>query len=358
MTYTRWSEEQAKKWAERQPWLVGCNYIPSRCINNIEIWQEFEFDDVMKTVSRELALAASIGMNTIRMVLPFYVWKFQREGFLSRMDQFLTEAARHGIALMPVFFDDCCGPKEWSGPPNFGKQREPVPGHHGGTVATPFDGNVTRIGYNLSDERENWPELERYVRDIVSRYANDERIVVWDIWNEPGNSNRGTTSMAFMERAFEVARSENPIQPLTAGPWEFGDDFTSPFEGVSKLSTIERRALELSDVISYHFYGTADRSAQLITELKTLNRPLLITEWLHRPFRNEVADLLPLFKREGVGCYNWGLVAGKTQTYEPWDSIRNIEGIDLGRWQHDLFHADLSPYDEAEIQLFKQHNLR
>lgn len=348
----RWSKEKANAWRDSRDWIVGCNFIPSRCINHIEIWQEFEFDDVMKTVERELDLAASIGINSIRMVLPFAVWKYQHDGFLKRMDTFLDTAHKRGISLMPVLFDDCCGPKPKIKEPHFGKQPDPVPGYHGGFAVTPFDGS-DRVGYHLCDDEENVPDLEAYVRDLVSRFGRDERIVVWDIWNEPGNSNRHERSLQMMVNAFAIARAENPMQPLTAGPWNFGDGYTGPYHGVAGLSKIEKLAMDLSDVISYHFYGNKEHSIRVAEELKREGRPLLITEWLHRPFANHVADLLPYFKQERIGCYHWGLVAGKTQTYEPWESIRKVPGIDLTLWQHDLFHADLTPYDEKEIELFR-----
>lgn len=125
----RWSLDKAREWQERNGWIVGCNYIPSRCINNIEIWQEFEFEDVLRTIRRELKLAAEIGMNSIRMLLPFQVWKHQRDGFLQRMDRVLTVADQLGIRMMPIFFDDCTMPKEFFREPKFGKQADPVPGH-------------------------------------------------------------------------------------------------------------------------------------------------------------------------------------------------------------------------------------
>jgi hypothetical protein len=353
MTMKRWSIEQANEWYERIPWIVGCNFIPSRCINNIEIWQEFDFEDVLRTGSAELKLAAEIGINSIRMVMPFQVWKHQREGFLNRLDRFLDEASKHGISLMPVLFDDCCGPKPRTSTPRFGTQPAPVPGHHGGTVHTPFDGGST-VGYNLSDEQENWSELERYVEDLVGHFSQDERILIWDIWNEPGNSNRDGMSLPFMTRVFEVARAQNPIQPLTAGPWNFGDEFMKPYGGIGALSEIEKASFEQSDVITYHYYGPLEQSERLIQELQELNRPLLITEWLHRPFQNEVAEMLPLYQQYNVGCYHWGLVAGKTQTYEPWDAIRSIPNLDLMKWQHDLFRENLSAYDDEEIAIFKR----
>lgn len=86
--------------------------MPSDCINNIEIWQESRFERVMKTASIELKIAQSIGMNSVRMALSFYVWKYQRDGFIKRIDNLLNIAFMHGITVMLVLFDDCCVPKK------------------------------------------------------------------------------------------------------------------------------------------------------------------------------------------------------------------------------------------------------
>lgn len=145
------------------------------------------------------------------------------------------------------------------------------------------------------------------------------------------------------------------IQPLTAGVWDFGDDYIKPYQGINGISDIEKKAMEISDVISFHYYGSLENTKKIIEELKVSGRPILITEWLHRPFNNNIATNICLFlKKEGIGCYNWGLVNGKTQTNEPWDVIRGIKGLNLSLWQHDLFKKDLSPYDEEEIRFFKE----
>src|SRR5688572_21172949 len=60
----RWSEAKAQEWYARQPWLVGCNFIPSTAINQLEMWQAESFD--LPTVRRELALAKELGFNSVR----------------------------------------------------------------------------------------------------------------------------------------------------------------------------------------------------------------------------------------------------------------------------------------------------
>lgn len=351
-----WTCEQAWEWRENHPWTVGCNYIPGCCINGTEIWQEEGFEEVLKTMQREIELAASIGMNSVRMLMPFHVWKHQRKGFLERLERVLELLEGFGFTLVPVFFDDCGrGPIElYSDEVHFGKQADPVKGWHGGYPPHKIENSVNPT-YSMVDDPENWPDMERYVKEIVSLHRDDDRILMWDVWNEPGNSGSGgygnvLKSMRVMEKAFGWIREMDPLQPLTAGCWDFYHDFFRDGK-CGDLSEIEKKALELSDVISYHYYGDYEHSVKMIGFLKSYGRPLFITEWLHRPFGNNVEEHLPLFKKEGIGCYNWGLVNGKTQTHEPWDWILDMD-LDFKLWQHDLFHADMTPYSPEEIEMF------
>ncbi|MEK0316788.1 sialidase family protein [Cohnella sp. 56] len=353
-----WSTDKAWNWYQKQGWIVGCNYVPGNCINTTEIWQAYNHDKVRTVIEKELALAAYTGINSIRMLLPYEVWQHQHDGFMSRFDAFLDLIEAYGITLMPIFFDDCGrGPVEFAsgGQPRFGKQPDPVPGHHGGYPPRQVVHSVNPT-YHMADNRDNWPEMERFVRELVGKYRQDTRILAWDIWNEPGNSGSGgygnvNKSLEAMEAAFAWAREMDPVQPLTAAPWDFYHDY---FERCSpgELTPIELRAVELSDVVSFHYYGPLARSEQLIEAFKAHGRPLFMTEWLHRPFNNEVKEHLPLFKREGIACYHWGLVNGKTQTHEPWDWIMDMD-LDFSAWQHDLYKPDGSPYRHAEIELFR-----
>ncbi|MRS06021.1 hypothetical protein EG832_22805, partial [bacterium] len=291
----RWSEQEVWAWQEKNPWILGFNYLPANCINFVEIWQEDGFEEVFQVIDRELAIAQETGFNSLRTILPFFVWKHQRAGFLNRLDRVLALAERRGITMLPVLFDDCCVPRTVWSPPKFGKQPDPVPGHHGGTVITPFD-DKKEVGYNFVDEPEVLPDIEGFVKDLLRVHGKDPRVIAWDIWNEPGNGNRKSLSLPIMEKAFTWAREQDPIQPLTACCW--GGEF---FVGHKPMLEIELRALELSDVISFHFFGNYDRTLIMIEDMKQYHRPLLITEWLHRPLGNLIETLLPLFKKEKIG---------------------------------------------------------
>jgi hypothetical protein len=189
-------------------------------------------------------------------------------------------------------------------------------------------------------DRSVWHDLEKYVKDIVGAFGNDRRVLIWDLYNEPGNSDMGEKSLPLSEAAFTWARGTNPSQPLTIGAWA---DFHSP---------MSKRLMELSDIISFHAYDDVNGVESKIEICQSFGKPLICTEWLRRQAGNTFAQILPIFAEYHIGWYHWGLVAGKTQTYMPWGSK---EGDAMPTvWQHDVFYADGEPYDQQEIELIRK----
>ncbi|MFZ8961776.1 MAG: hypothetical protein ACO2Y1_08975, partial [Flavobacteriaceae bacterium] len=80
INFGRWSEEKARDWFDKQPWLLGTNFITSSAINQLEFWQEETFDSEL--IDKELELSASIGMNTHRVFLHDLLWKQDSIGFI------------------------------------------------------------------------------------------------------------------------------------------------------------------------------------------------------------------------------------------------------------------------------------
>ncbi len=320
----RWSTDRANEWYEEQPWLVGCNFIPSTAINQLEMWQEDTFDP--GTIDRELGWAAQMGFNSVRVYLHDLAWETDAEGFKRRIDRFLEIADGHGIRPMFVLFDDC-----WNEDPKIGKQPAPIPGvHNSGWLQSP--------GKKVVNDPEAWPRLERYVKDIVGSFAKDRRVVFWDLYNEPGNSDQGPKSLPPLKKAFQWAREANPTQPLTAGVW---------FEN-KQLNDFQ---LQASDIVTFHNYSDEKSLSRQIAQLKKPGRPIICTEWLRRPHSN-VHSHLPIFKKENVGCYNWGLVYGKTQTIYPWGSEKGAPEPKV--WFHDLLRTDGTAFDPEEVALIRQ----
>jgi hypothetical protein len=330
-----WSGEKATEWYTAQPFLVGCNFIPSTAINQLEMWQAETFDTA--TIDRELGWAQGIGMNTARVFLHDLAYQQDPAGFKHRMDIFLTISARHGIRPLFVFFDDC-----WNADPKVGPQPAPIPGvHNSGWMQSPGK----QIVHDSKEKRE-WPRLEKYVKDILATYKDDKRILMWDLYNEPGNSHNGARSLPLLKAIFGWAREVNPSQPLTAGVWMI-------------YARLNRFQLQNSDVITFHDYMSEKELQRRITKLKSHHRPVICTEWMARTFSLKLFKMhsrpethLPVFKKNNVGCINWGLVAGKTQTIYPWGAKTST--LPPVEWFHDLFYPDGRPYRPEEIDAFRR----
>lgn len=321
----KWSKKKSWSWYKEVGWLCGCNYIPRIAVNTIEMWQEETFNE--KIINEELTWAEKIGLNSIRVFLHYLVWEINSEGFKCRIDKFLSLANKHKIKVMFVLFDDCFNQE-----PKLGIQQPPIPGvHNSRWVASP--GRLRVIN------RNTWKGLEKYIKDIIDCFKEDERVIVWDLYNEPGNSGMDEKSLPLVEKTFEWAREISPSQPLTVGVWRgFQDSMSSKF-------------IELSDIVSFHFYRQPEEILKEIDFLKSFKRPILCTEFLCRQVNNNFSTLLPIFYQYKIGWYFWGLVAGKTQTYFWWTSK---EGDPVPQvWQHDLLHPDGRPFDPNEIETIR-----
>ncbi len=321
----RWPKGKILNWYEQAGVIRGCNYLPRTAVNMTEMWQAETFDPA--TIDQELGWAGKAGYNNVRVFLQYLVWKDDAEGLKERIDRFLTIADRHGIRTMLILFCDCSfAGKE----PYLGKQDEPVPGvHNSGWVPSPGLKRVT--------DRSVWPDLEKYVKDIVGSFAKDRRVLIWDLYNEPGNSGMGEKSLPLAEAAFAWARAAHPRQPLTTGVWT---NFESP---------MSKRIMELSDLVSFHGYDDPAGVERKIETCRAHGRPVICTEWLLRQRGNTFESILPLFSKHRIGWYHWGLVAGRTQTYMHWGSKPNTPTPRI--WQHDTFHKDGTPYDPKEVEL-------
>lgn len=323
----RWSEQKAQQWYKDKPWMSGCDYIPASAINQIEMWSKDTFD--AKQIDKEMGWAEDLGFNTMRVFLSSVVWKNDPKGFKERINYFLTICDKHGIHPMFVFFDDC-----WTKESSYGKQPDPKPGiHNSGWVQDP--------SCSLrEDTLKLFPVLKKYVKDIVSTFANDKRVLMWDLYNEPGNSEHGVSSLPLLRNVFVWARECNPSQPLTAGIWYF----TSP----------ELNAFQLthSDVISYHCYKDENIQTEYIKYLGMLNRPLVCTEYMARKRNSFFSNNMPILKKNKVVAINWGFVSGKTNTIFAWDTpMPNVKEPDV--WFHDILRQDGTPFDQKEIDFIK-----
>ncbi len=306
----RWTEAEAAAYWAKQPYAIGGNFLPSNAINELEMFQAATYDPA--EIDKELGWAQAAGMTTMRVFLHDLLWQQDSAGFAQRLDSFLGIASRHGIKPVLVLFDSC-----WDPDPKLGPQHPPIPGvHNSGWVQSP--------GIALADPAQQ-PRFEAYVKGVVGHFASDNRILLWDVWNEPDNGGGGSYPVKFpnkvalmnvmLPKVYAWARSVGPVQPLSSGVWQHDH-----WDQQNTWSATERVQLTESDVITFHDYIWPETFEARINQLQTLHRPILCTEYMARGAGSTFDGSLPVAARYNVGAINWGLVKGRMQTWLPWDS--------------------------------------
>ncbi|MBT8184317.1 MAG: cellulase family glycosylhydrolase [Eudoraea sp.] len=346
----RWTTDRAWQWYDNQPWLVGANFNPSTAINQLEFWQEDSFDP--GTIERELEWSAGMGMNLHRVYLHNLLWEQDSTGFLKRMDHYLSLADKYQIKTMFVLLDDV-----WHPVPKLGKQPEPLPHiHNSGWVQAP--------GAEILGDTTRHKELKGYIKGVIKNFADDRRVLVWDLYNEPDNvagqpgravleiKDKQKYSLSLLKKVMGWAREVNPSQPLTTGIWR-GD--ISHWGNPDSLPPVDQYMVEHSDVISFHAYdGNMENVKIKIRELQKYNRPILCTEYMARTNGNTFLNMMPILKEHRIAAINWGFVSGKSNTIYPWKSWDSTFTKEPEIWFHDILRADGTPFSEDEVRFIKE----
>jgi hypothetical protein len=308
----QWTATEANAWYVQQPWLAGSNFVPSTAVNQLEMWQADTFDE--DTIDRELGWAAELGFNTMRVFLHDLLWAEDPSAFLNRIERFLAIADSHGIATMFVLFDGV-----WDPFPALGEQPEPQPHTHNSRW-------VQSPGAEILGDADRHDELEGYVKGVIGHFRADPRVVVWDLFNEGDSPN-------FAYGAVELPPEQKRPRAETS---------------------FNQLLLAESDIVTFHSYEPPSVVQNLIAFLREYDRPILCTEYMARPEDSTFEGVMPIFKEEKIGAYNWGFVLGKTQTNYHWLSWVDMSPERANPWFHDILNADGTPYDSDETTLIRQ----
>ena len=349
----RWSKERAWQWHKENGWMIGSNFNPSTSINQLEFWQEDTYDQ--ETIERELGWSAELGMNTHRVYLHNLLWDQDSVGFIKRIENYLDISESKGIKTLLVLLDDC-----WHPAPKLGKQPDPMPFvHNSWWVQAP--------GSAILGDSLRHHELKNYIKGIISHFANDNRVIGWDLYNEPGNiaptqkghnefaikGDKDIYTLSLIRKAFKWAREVNPSQPLTSSVWKTWEK-DNDWSKLNNLSDLTKFIISNSDVISFHTYGDINEMKLRVEQLETYNRPIMCTEYLARGQGSTFQAMLPLLKEKQIAAINWGFVAGKTNTIFPWSSWEDDFTAAPDVWHHDIYMPDKTPYDQEEIDFIKE----
>jgi len=198
---------------------------------------------------------------------------------------------------------------------------------------------------------------QEHVCDFLSVAVSVRRqsrwIILWDLYNEPGNGSAGdhvtrdglreNVSMPLLQDVFRWAKENDPSQPVTAAPWTFEKEF-------DELNRFMFEKLRSCDFHCYSVSGELNERINFI-RFEAKDRPMICSEYMARHRGCIFRECLPILRENGIGAVNWGLVSGKTQTVFPWKGL--METADLSIPFHDVFHPDgtfLVP-DEASVFL-------
>lgn len=330
----QWSKEKAQAWMDAQPWIVGCNYVPTYAINQYEFWQEETFNPDI--IDKELSLARSIGFNAVRIYLHEGLWYADAKGFKSRINRFLEIADSHGIRVIVTFFTNG-GNHQMKF--ELGPQPQPDSRRHNSNW-------IPSPGKSVIDNPAEWPKLKKYVQDILRTYKNDRRILYWCLCNEPENFKNGCDIKDFMPEVYKWAWQVRPSQPLSSPVWQ-----RPGINGTATKLDLVSFVCTNSDIITFHCYSKPEEVKKMIQMLSRFGRPMVCQEYLARTFGNTFEDVMPLFKENGIGAINWGLVNSKCGFHYPWSHKDGDPEPEV--WFHDIFRSDYTPWKDSEVEFIK-----
>ncbi|NLX07067.1 MAG: cellulase family glycosylhydrolase [Phycisphaerae bacterium] len=231
-------------------WVRGFNYQPSYASHGLELWgAKFNLAAIEREIGRGKRFFP--GMNTLRLWLSHDAFIQDPEGFVERFARVLDVVEGYGLRAIATLFNG------WRSYPDFG-----------GT-------SIEQIRTFGGDEGI----YGRYLDRVVGSLAEDQRILLWDLCNEPFNNVPAEESrkhvLDWLTRLSQRCKSLGAASPLCVGH-------------VPSLAEIERIE-PISDVITFHPYYAwnsfaptpADVEAVVDETVALANRvgkPLLATE--------------------------------------------------------------------------------
>lgn len=333
----RWSEEKANAWYKSKPWPVGCVFIPSYAGTPVEFWGAEYFNP--EVLDKELALAEGLGFNTIRLFLADIVWQTDHDGFMDRLEKTIALADKHGLSILMTFYTNGGTIKN----PYVGPQPQPAEGIHNSVW-------MSSPGRDIVNNPAKWGIIEKYQKEIMTKYKDDSRILAWCLYNEPENTSTFNT-LPFLREVFKWAREVNPSQPCTSPVWQIPGSARTNWPIVAFV-------WENSDIISFHCYADYSVTSRFVKITEQFNRPVFCSEWMARTKGSNYYTIGPLFKKHKIGSYSYGLVNGKQQCHYPWNA-NDKDGNKIPFkeeppvWFHDLFKPDHTPWDPIETEFIK-----
>jgi endo-1,4-beta-mannosidase len=248
--------------------IKGFNYQPSYGRNGLELWRNFDAEVIRQELGRGKAYFP--GMNAIRLWLSWdafiYADRAGRGQFCANLERALAIAADLDLKVMPVLFN------RWHNEHlDYGGIYIDhfVPGAWGGAWAG----------------RSFLKRCHSYVDAVVRPHCSDERILAWDLCNEPFSygdlrhehvQSLLESEYAWLKAQYDHCRALDVSAPVTIGAhWSTPIDMLEP---ISDLLSIHPYWSYGADRTEYERHLDAD-----VGFARKVGKPLLSTEtcWGH-----------------------------------------------------------------------------
>jgi cellulase (glycosyl hydrolase family 5) len=263
-------------------WLRGFNVVPSWGARIEDAWWNYD----PGRFREEVALARTVHANCLRLWIEFTAWMADPERITANFLDAVTAIDAAGMKTMPCLFN------RW------------------------HDSQYDYGGTYLENLRRGWPKPHRdYVGALVAPLADDDRILIWDLCNEPQAGAPWTKETSDQDRRAEhdwlaaiaqFVRESGARQPITVG--------------TMMTSNIEAFA-DLCDVLCAHPYARdAAGLMRAVNALQALSqkhgKPLLVNECLPGSLDDAkraalAKESIPILAGAGFGWMGWALREGR-----------------------------------------------
>jgi len=245
---------------------IGSNYTPAYAVNQVQFWHDFR----PAVVEKELAAARKyFGISTLRVYLHDINFFEEKPVFLANLETFLTLCAKHGIQPGFVFFDGCHRHEGIF----LDKPTEPVSGFHNGRWAqSPQARDI---------EPDNLEKFKPYVQEIIRAHRTDDRVLFWEIHNEPppGDEYRDRLKRAGYAWAKEVEPTQ-PVLNCEKGPRGWGDCMATDIVDAHVYSHAHGPLRDLSDINPAKGTVFTEAGARWKASRRNFGGPIDMVYWL------------------------------------------------------------------------------
>ena len=220
--------------------IYGFNYDGSWGSSGLDLWLHHDADLMAVEIARGKRYFPE--WNTARWWLSHEAYQRQPAKFLADFESGLRIFADHGIGVVPVLFNRWRDPVcDFGGVPIDHLVPYWSAWNHAADLFASADPGDRRL--SIVEE-----VFARYLDDVVGRHAGDDRILMWDLCNEPlmghyvdqPESPVRQAELRWLTWCYDTCKRAGAEQPLTIGN----------YPNTTALTLTE----PISDVLSFHPY--------------------------------------------------------------------------------------------------------